>query len=114
MSGFHHKYFSLLCDGDQACCLNFDNIETGKTVGYSYLGSLVTKLANNKKHKTTRKLAIYANYNKKHETQFGGIQASSSSNVVLCRDAIAPNPDSNKFRFIFLKCVLDLGRIGKR
>ena len=67
------KYFLLLCDGGQACCLNFDNIETEKTLGYSYLGSLVTKLANNKKHKTTRKLAIYANYNKKHETQFGRI-----------------------------------------
>ena len=94
---------SLQCQ--LACCLNFDNIET--TGGC--LGSLVTKVANNTRHKTTRKLAIYANYNKKHETQFGEIRASSSLYCIVSKlgDAIASNLDSFHLSEVCFRPALD-------
>ena len=57
-------------------CL-FDNIESWDGeggAGYSYLGSLVTKLPNNTNNKTTRKLVIYANYKRKNETTFAVLE----------------------------------------
>ena len=49
-------------------------VETERGAGYSYLGSLVTKLPNNTNNKTTRKLVIYANYKRKNETKFAVLE----------------------------------------